>query len=53
MYGKRNYDAKVTFDAQLSSMIFPTEEDEDTQVIKNVCAENKVSYNELKRKLGL
>ena len=53
MYGKRNYDAKATFDAQLSNIIFPTEEDEDIQVIKNVCAENKVSYNELKRKLGL
>ena len=53
MYGKRNCDAKATFDAQLSDMIFPTEEDEDTQVIMNVCAENKVSYNELKRKLGL
>ncbi len=53
MYGRRNSDAKATFDAQLSNLIFPAEEDEDTAAIKALCAENKVSYDQLRRKLGL
>lgn len=53
LYGKMNSDAKVTVNALLTDFIFPAEEDEVTAVTRAACAENKVSYDQLKRKLGL
>ena len=51
MYIKRDKDASVTVDALLDKMIFPAEKDDDTQTLLSVCAENKVSYDSIKRKM--
>lgn len=51
MYVKRDKNVKVTMDALIADMLFPDEEDSDTQVMKEICTENKVSYDSLKRKM--
>lgn len=51
MYVKRDKNSAVTVDALLDSMIFPDEVDSDTQALLSICAENKVSYDSIKRKM--
>lgn len=51
MYVKRDNNVKVTMDALIADMLFPDEEDSDTQIMKDTCAENKVSYDGIKRKM--
>jgi len=51
MYLKREKNVSVTMDALIENMIFPDEVDSDTQSLIAVCNENKVSYDNIKRKM--
>ena len=52
MLAKRGNDIAVTFSDMIKNVVFPDEEDEDSQTIKDLCNENRVSYFEIKRKMG-